>query len=203
MIDHVVYINLDHRTDRKEQIEKELHKIPCQNVQRFSAIREREGAIGCTKSHIEVIKMAMSAGWKNVLVLEDDMVFKDLKWDLLYEKMASYDVIVLGGMWPIYDKTTLKVTRCFGTGAYIVNESYYTRLLQNYEEGLLKYIKNVDPKLFPLRKRVEKTTFAIDTWWNNLQAIDNWFIVQMMYSPPSFSDVTNTTPNYTDRFIIE
>jgi len=203
MIDQVVYINLDHRTDRRQQIEKELPKIPCQNVQRFSAIRDREGAIGCTKSHIAVLRMAISLGWKNVLILEDDMVFKEEKWDLLYEKMTSYDAIVLGGMWPLYNKDSLKLTKCYGTGAYLVNSSYYTRLLQNYEEGLALYKKNIDPRIFPFRKRYPKTTFAIDTWWNHVQQRDSWFIVQMMYSLPSFSDVTNHIPDYTDRFIID
>jgi glycosyl transferase family 25 len=202
MIEQVVYINLDHRTDRREQIEKELHKIPCKNIMRFSAIRHTEGAIGCTKSHIAILKMAISSGWKNVLILEDDMVFKEEKWDLLYEKMTSYDSIVLGGMLCKYDKDSLKLTKCYGTGAYLVNSSYYTRLLQNFEEGLRLYIKNVDPRPFPFRTRYLKTTYAIDTWWNNVQQRDNWFLVQMMYSPPSYSDVTQDTPNYIERFIV-
>jgi glycosyl transferase family 25 len=202
MIDQVVYINLDHRTDRREQIEKELSKIPCQNVQRFSAIKNSIGSIGCTQSHIAVLEMAIQSGWKNVLILEDDMVFKEEKWDLLYEKMSSYDVIVLGGMWPEYSKDTLKLRKCFGTGAYIVNESYYHRLLANYKEGLALHIRNVDQRLFPIRKRYDKTAFAIDTWWNRLQATDNWFLVQMMYSPPSYSNVTNTTIDYTERFTV-
>lgn len=201
MIDQVVYINLDHRTDRRQQIEKELPKIPCQNVQRFSAIRDRKGGIGCTKSHIAIIEMAIQSGWKNVLILEDDMVFKEEKWDLLYEKMTSYDVIVLGGMLPLYDKDSLKLTKCYGTGAYLVNQSYYQTLLANYKEGLAFHIKNLDPRPFPIRKRYHKITFAIDTWWNRLQATDKWFIVQMMYSPPSFSDVKKIVMDYTDRFV--
>jgi GR25 family glycosyltransferase involved in LPS biosynthesis len=206
MIEQVVYINLDHRTDRRQQIEKELNKIPCQNVQRFSAIRDLHGDVGCSKSHVEVLKLAIQSGWKNVLILEDDMVFREEKWDLLFEKMASYDVIVIGGMSSVYDKNTLKLTKCNGTGAYIVNSSYYTTLLSNFEEGL----NNLHSKYYPKKEFFWSRpmpnyvpAYTIDQYWNRLQQKDNWFLVQMMYSPPSFSDITEYEEDYSDRFNID
>ena len=206
MIDQVVYINLDHRKDRREQIEKELLKIPCQNIQRFSAIKHAYGDLGCSKSHIEVLKLAIQSGWKNVLVLEDDMVFRETKWDLLSEKMSSYDCIVIGGMLPVYDKKSLKLTRCYGTGAYIVNSSYYRTLLSNFEEGAKKLELNYYPKKqffwnIPVVKYIPE--YTLDQYWNSLQEKDNWFLVQMMYSPPSYSDITDYIEDYTDRFNIE
>jgi GR25 family glycosyltransferase involved in LPS biosynthesis len=205
MIDQVVYINLDHRTDRREQIEKELLKIPCQNVRRFSAIRHPHGDLGCSKSHIEVLKLAIQSGWKNVLILEDDMVFREEKWDLLYEKMTSYDAIVLGGMLPEYNNDSLKLTKCYGTGAYIVNSSYYKTLLANFEEGAKKLELSYYPKKQFLWSRPTPKyapAYTLDQYWNSLQQKDNWFLVQMMYSPPSYSDITEFIEDYTDRFTI-
>jgi len=205
MIEQVVYINLDHRTDRRQQIEKELHKIPCQNVQRFSAIRDPHGDVGCSKSHVQVLKLAIQSGWKNVLILEDDMVFREEKWDLLFEKMTSYDVIVLGGMLPEYNKDSLKLTKCYGTGAYLVNSSYYRTLLSNFEESLKNLKSSYYPKkeFFWGRPRAKYIpAYTLDQYWNRLQQRDNWFLVQMMYSPPSFSDITKNEEDYTDRFTI-
>jgi glycosyl transferase family 25 len=202
LIDRVVYINLNHRTDRRQHMEKELSIFPSEKVTRFSAIRDQHGAIGCTKSHIAILEMAIRSGWKNVLILEDDMTFVNPQWDLLKEKMNSYDVIVIGASWPIYDRNTLKLFKCHCTGGYIVNSSYYTKLLANFREGLSLYIKNVDPKPFPIRKRYPKTVFAIDTWWNKLQKKDNWILVQMLSTITTYSDITKDTPNYTQRFVV-
>ena len=68
MIEHVVYINLDHRTDRRQHMEKEVSIFPSERVTRFSAIKHDYGAIGCTRSHIAVLEMAISSDWKNVLI---------------------------------------------------------------------------------------------------------------------------------------
>jgi len=45
--------------------------------------------------------------------------------------------------------------------------------------------------------------YTIDQYWNRLQQKDNWFLVQMMYSPPSFSDITEYEEDYSDRFNID
>ena len=83
-IEHVVYINLEHRKDRRENIEKELSIFSSEKVQRFDAIHEpKRGHLGCSKSHIEVLKLAIKFGWKNYLVVEDDAVFNLDSYSLL------------------------------------------------------------------------------------------------------------------------
>lgn len=59
-------------------IEKELKVFPMHKVIRFDAIKDVEGYIGCTKSHIAVLKMAIEHKWPNVLIVEDDMQWKNL-----------------------------------------------------------------------------------------------------------------------------
>ena len=136
-MDKIVYINLDHRKDRREEIEKQLSIFPQEKIERFSAIKHDNGAIGCSKSHIAVLELALKNNWKNLLVLEDDMLWNDqfdTQMKILEQKLSEpYDVIVLGGMWPHYDKKTLKLFKCYGTGAYIVNSSYYQTLLNNFK----------------------------------------------------------------------
>ncbi|WP_341268848.1 glycosyltransferase family 25 protein [Morganella morganii] len=78
-VDKVVYINLAERTDRQESIEFQMKKagIPQNKIIRFDAIKNENGTLGCTLSHIGVMAMAAEENWENVLVLEDDMIFND------------------------------------------------------------------------------------------------------------------------------
>jgi glycosyl transferase family 25 len=55
-IEHVFYINLDSRTDRRKEIEEELQRIGISG-ERFSAILAKPGIVGCNKSHLAVLKL--------------------------------------------------------------------------------------------------------------------------------------------------
>jgi glycosyl transferase family 25 len=208
-MDKIIYINLEHRKDRKESIEKQLSIFSQEKVQRFSAIKHTNGAIGCSKSHVTVLELAIKNKWKNLLVLEDDMLWNeqfDEQLNILEQKLSQpYDVIVLGGMWPHYDKKTLKLTKCYGTGAYIVNSSYYETLLNNFKEGLEKlenyhYSPPKNQFIWNKLKKQYTEEFNLDNYWNRLQERDNWFIVQMMYSKEDYSDIAKSKVDYSQRY---
>ena len=63
-IDKIFFINLDYRTDRLEEITNELetYNFPKDKIERFPAIkfkkdgRGEEGLIGCSMSHLEILK---------------------------------------------------------------------------------------------------------------------------------------------------
>jgi len=166
-IEHVVYINLEHRKDRREEIEKELALFG-EKVQRFNAVYEpKRGHLGCSKSHIEVIKLAIESRWKNYLVVEDDAVFDLESYPILEDLITRpYDVILLGGTALSFDKTYRCYNSCCTT-AYLVHESYYQTLLSNFEEGAKKLEKSYSLS----------DTYAIDQYWHQLQRSDNWYVV--------------------------
>ena len=59
--DKYMYINLQDRKDRKEQITKELGRmnIPENKIIRIDAVKNKyNGHIGCCKSHIKTLKLA-------------------------------------------------------------------------------------------------------------------------------------------------
>lgn len=206
LIEKIVYINLDYRTDRNQSILQTLKDIPSEKIQRFSAIREKVGRLGCTKSHIAVLKMAISQRWKNVLIMEDDMSWKTKdNLDTLRTLIQNpYDVIVLAGM---YSETIEhKLVRCHGTGAYLVNQSYYKTLLANFEEGYSLLYKALTKPIFRLggvkiiADRSAQYDYTIDMFWTILQAKDNWFILSMFHSLPQYSDVLNDVINYDGIF---
>lgn len=101
-----IYINLDHRTDRKIHIGSELKKIGL-DTERFTALEPTEkltfssiGHRGCVLSHRAIIQKALDEEIKNILIIEDDCCFTDdfnitselimtdlaniQRWDLLF-----------------------------------------------------------------------------------------------------------------------
>jgi glycosyl transferase family 25 len=206
MVEHVVYINLAHRTDRRESIESVLSCFP--KVERINAIRENPGFVGVTKSHIIALQHAITKGWDHVLIVEDDMVWINYEkyYPILLEQMKKpYDVIVLGGMLVDHDASTRKLFQCNGTGGYLVHRNYYKTLLDNFIEGLnlLTHSLLLNAKKFGLAFPIRNTLYRIDIWWHSLQKRDNWYILPMMYSPDGFSDVSQTEVKYSNLFLKE
>jgi len=68
-------INLKERTDRWELCDHEFYKINYY-PQRFEAIKNEVGKIGCFLSHLEILKQAQREN-KNVLIMEDDVEFDE------------------------------------------------------------------------------------------------------------------------------
>ena len=182
-IDKVVYINLDKRQERDEHMKRVTAVFPPEQVLRFSAIEAKPGSVGCTKSHIAVMKMAISQKWKNVLILEDDVVWNRIEEGYaLLEKLASqhYDVIHLGPSVPLYDVNTLRLYKASTTSSYLVNGSYLPTLLSNFQEGLELLLNTTDYKLY-----------ACDVYWNRLISKDTWYVCIpcLMYQQDNYSDI--------------
>ena len=150
-IKNAYYINLEKRTDRKVHVENELKKIGIK-AQRFNAIQLPNGALGCSMSHLKCIENAKQNGWDHVLVVEDDIKFldstlftKQLNKFLKYNK--TWDVILIAGNnhkpYIQYGDCCVKVFRCQTTTGYLVKNSYYDKLIQNYKEGINKLLKEL------------------------------------------------------------
>jgi len=205
-LEKAVYINLENRKDRKQEIEKELfHKIPTDKIIRLEAIRNKVGHIGCSQSHIKVIEMAIENNWKNILVLEDDAMFHKYKsgyktLEKLIETNPNFDVITLGNVSSEFDKKTMKLYKGQTTTAYIVNQHYYKKLLKNFKEGLDGLLKAKD--LSSQERLPYEQKYCLDQYWKNLQKIDNWYIVNpaLMIQRVSNSSIQDGVVDYTSYF---
>lgn len=203
-IDHIIYINLDKRIDRRKHIEENIIPIfGIEKVTRLSGIEDKHGSIGCAKSHIAALELSIINKWNNVLILEDDVsiqpsFYKNL--DSLKKLLHNtYDVILLGGGWASYNKITKKVYESSCCISYIVNKSYYYVLLHNFKESLK--LLNIFFETNHIYKPREYEKFAIDYRWKILQKNDNWFILNMMTPIKSYSDITNTIEDYSKFFV--
>ena len=199
-IDKVIYINLEHRTDRREEIETELNSMNI-DYERFNAISNPDfGIVGCTQSHLEIFKMAKEKGYKNILIFEDDFKFIVSKKvfeeqiELLYQSQVQFDICMLGYRLlksnPCHDFPFLqKAIDIDTTSCYIINESMYDTLIDLYEWTL--------PLLIDTRRH---WIYALDQIWKLLQPISKWYIfnTRIGIQRPSYSDLRKQwdTPNY-------
>ena len=169
-IDAVIYINLDHRPDRRAQVVPELRKhFPPRKIHRLTAIPTNPGWYGCTMSHIAALRWAESEGWNRVMIVEDDFQWTG-NFAVGRNQMRSFspaDVVLLCGSYPTYDPTTFRVTSAGTTTGYVVRKEYIPTLRSNFEDGLEKLQAEPD--------RVED--YCVDQYWKQLMQKDTWYIV--------------------------
>lgn len=189
-IEKVIYINLEKREDRKEQVEKELLLyFDPKKIIRFNAIYDDKGIIGCVKSHINVIEMAFKNNWDNCLIVEDDVMWNNFNDGYtILEKINknNYDVIVFGGTFSNYN-SDYKLNECKTTTAYLIKKHYYLTLLNNFKESLNLLLETND-----------RPNYSLDIYWNKLQKTDNWYIIvpSLCIQRPSFSNIENCNVDY-------
>lgn len=85
-------INLKSRTDRLESITKELNYIGWDNFEIFEAIN-KNSYMGCTLSHLEIIKIAKERGYSRVMVIEDDCTIMPYSKSFLTQLESQIDGI--------------------------------------------------------------------------------------------------------------
>lgn len=188
-IDKIIYINLDRRTDRRNEIEEELDELGIDYI-RFPAIENKNGALGCSKSNLECVKLAKKNRYKNVLILEDDftlLISKEQFYEeinKLFSPNVNFDVCLLA-----YNANYLqeceypflyKISDSQTTAGYIVNSSYYDTLIDTWEKAVA---------MFELTNDAKK--YTCDQSWKPLQQKDNWycFKIRIGRQRPSHSDI--------------
>jgi glycosyl transferase family 25 len=183
----VFYVNLDHRLDRREQIEGELATMGLP-FERFPAIKGSPGIVGCNKSHLAVLKEAQRRGYESVLIFEDDFQFlvdKETFWNTVRaaeESIKSFDVIMLAyNLKQSEPHSALldKVIEVQTTSAYIVHSRMYSKLIDLYEWAT------------PLLQTTgQHWIYALDQIWKRLQPTSEWyaFKTRLGLQRPSYSD---------------
>jgi len=175
-LDRIFIINLKHRTDRREHILREMKKQNITNYEFFDAVRPtteevndwnptfchhvmrdvhpnkfdnyRRGQLGCLKSHLGVIKLALSRSYKRILVLEDDTEFIQpfSNFHTFCKPLKDYDMLYLAGshVQPYKKipkmKYIVKITGTNTTGSYCIGE----KAMHFFVANIIRYSKEVD-----------------------------------------------------------
>jgi glycosyl transferase family 25 len=192
---HIVYINLDRRTDRRDQLEEELSRMGLRG-ERFAAIEHASGIVGCGMSHLAVLERAKAAEWESVLVLEDDFQFivdktmLETRMTAFFDKGLPYDVLMLSyhnlKQKPVNDFVS-KVLEAQTTAGYVVHRRFYDTLIGIWREGLSKLITTG-----------EHWNYALDQYWKRLQPEAHWFcmIPRIGAQRPGYSDLAGKHVDY-------
>ena len=142
----VQYINLHERFDRRCRLEELFGRVLHSLFIRFNAIKHKDGAIGCTLSHLKLLKQAIDENWDYFLVIEDDFMVDDFclfesKFKSIVESKMDFDVLLLGGnILPPYintSKHTIRVQHSQTTVGYMVKKHYYETLSQHKRRSIL------------------------------------------------------------------
>lgn len=197
-ITNVFYINLEYRVDRKQHVEEQLNNIGITNATRFNAIQTKNGAIGCSMSHLKLLDDAYKNNLDHILIVEDDITFLEPalfknQLNKFFELHGNnWDVILLAGNnIPPYipiDDTCIKVSSCQTTTGYLVNGHYIQILAQNVKMGLTHL----------LNKPNQANKFAIDKFWFILQRESKWFLIipLTVVQREDYSDIEKKKVNY-------
>ena len=195
-IARTVYINLDRRPDRRAEIEQELDKIGLLGKSdRFSAISHAVPFIGCSLSHLEVVKLAKQNKWKNVLIFEDDFRFVVSTDEFekclthLFNMYYSWGVVMFGynnqkeKELVLYDKPDnfFGITNETQTAScYLVDSSYYDKLIDCWT-----------PACDMLQTTFQHWLYMNDQSWKALQGDDRWLytLKRTGVQRSSFSDL--------------
>lgn len=204
-IDILYFLNLDHRTDRLQQIEGEIDKLGFEKekVHRIPAVYTPEiGVLGCALSHIKALDHFLQSSHKTCVILEDDFIFTtDINYckflfKHLFETKRVFDIVMLGGK--VMKEETIdspflkKVLDAQTTSAYMITKEFAPILRKNLLEGT-KLLE----QWFQLYKE-KKHEYCLDIYWKQLQPSNQWFVFhpKMGVQRESYSDIEKKITNY-------
>jgi hypothetical protein len=111
--------------------------------------------------------------------------------DLLFQKIPDWDVVMLGqntidskntGIQTSNHEQIIRIVDSQTTSGYLIKKRYIPRLLEIYENDMLKYMKSGTWK-----------NYYTDQSWKVLQKKDKWFSFYptVAVQRPSYSDIEN------------
>ena len=202
------FINLDERKDRLEHFNNLMGKCTLfSNLERFSAVKLKNGAAGCGMSHIKVLQKCLEMKEEYFLISEDDIVILNLDNYIEFVNNFSkiknsddWDIIVLtprGDMIKEENKTMnsvnfYRINNNQTTTAYIIKKRFINTLIDNFKTSVDGLLKDLNPDVF-----------SIDQYWKRLQNKYNFYYNKNIFAGqlPGYSSIENKIVNYNTRFI--
>jgi GR25 family glycosyltransferase involved in LPS biosynthesis len=198
MINKVYYINLNHRLDRKEHIEKLLKDSNLFDItERISALYNKVlPHAGCVLSHIVALERFIGSGEEYCLILEDDFTSNNIltfKSDIqnLFNDDVDFDIVQVSGNHIQLNDCEYRYLKSVidsqTTSGYIINRRFATTLLDNFKES------------YELISEFGRThEYCLDIFWKKLQPISKWycFFPALGYQIDSYSDIEKSHASY-------
>ncbi len=190
----ILYINLDSRTDRRENMERILDGY---NYERVPAVHDEYGYIGCAKSHIKCMEIVVERGYDKCIILEDDYVFiNDNNFNTIKIPDFDFDILLFCNHIKECDKIDNDFNRvkwAQWTSGYMVNKTIVEDLKYNLIEGMTKLSEIYNSGKIDRHMR----QYYLDLYWNKL--FDEYMAVGLNKTIASqlngFSDIQNQKTN--------
>ena len=198
----VYYINLAHRTDRKELFLQEMKKanIPDTILYRQEAVWiPYDGATGCTLSHLFALQTFLKSPHQVALICEDDFTWLEEPEIIqsFFTKLEgiSFNIVLLAGNVRMEEPSQFpflhRVYSASTTSAYLVHRKYAQTLYDNFKEGLQVRLTNYKDKDM-------LCSYAIDNHWRQLQMKHEWYIAhpKLGKQRADYSDIEKKEVDY-------
>ncbi len=146
--DKIYCISLEERTDRRKEAKVQFHKVGLSDRVEYLIVKRhpRNSEQGIFESHMTCIEKGIDAGARNILIFEDDIIFKrfsPIRLGRVIDFLRTYtawDAFFLGCLLKKSVRTGIKSVakvdyRCCAH-AYILNRNFAEMLLKESWKGL-------------------------------------------------------------------
>lgn len=148
--DKIVYINLDHRTDRRELFEQEMTNLGIDTYIRIPGLyadnteeetnKGRSRHIACGTVHRSIIESAKDGNLDNILIFEDDVTFVENSLEVIekaldtLQNVDDWDLLYLSGIvidkeLKYFSQNLVNANTILANHAYAINKRAYDRAL--------------------------------------------------------------------------
>ena len=206
-IDNTYCITIKERKDRQKIVSLQCSQLGLSfdfvKVEKNKENPEK----GCLESHMLCIKDAKLNGYKNVLIMEDDVKFNGPLLKMYLEQFKikvpeNFDIFYLG--YNIndgykYDDNIMKIISSQCAHCYIVNEKVYDYILDNVAKDWTKF--PIWQKRNSFEKQVNFNCRAVDLFYGKIVSdLGNSYGLYPMicHQLDSFSDIENKMVSYTN-----
>lgn len=199
----LVFINCDHRIDRREDFLSQFSKNDLKKIHRLSCSFDPENPeYGCMLSHIRVLEYAKkhfsNAHDSYIFIAEDDLQITDTRRYIdavnrFLDHGIEWDVLMIGHNTIISCaseiKDIIRTTNSQTASGYIIRYQYIDKLLAVYYEARDNYLHD---------KIWKPLAYCSDRSWKKLQPVDLWYAVnpRVAIQRESYSDIQKEIVNY-------
>jgi GR25 family glycosyltransferase involved in LPS biosynthesis len=193
--DAIFLVNLDRRPERLKSSCDELSKHNITDILRYPAIDGNEieyhgklnaGQIGCTLSHLGIVKYAKEQNLEKIFIFEDDISladnFNDVMASALSELPDNWDMFYAGGnhlkSFNPFSHHLVKLNGTLTTHAYGIHSRFYDTIINTIEASFNE---------------------VIDVYYFILHANSSSYCTnpKIAFQTPGYSDLENREVNYT------
>lgn len=196
-------VNLERRTDRLEHIKKELEYIGWE-YEIFQAI-DTNSHVGCSLSHIEIIKLAKQQELESVMVIEDDCTFMPFSKDLI-NKIESSCFLETFGIFNLSPTLNARINYSENC-QYLLDMTNLPEHLPheriNTATNCLIYHNSVYDKMLELEEPSNLKMYAIDTYISKFVTTENQSYCPILPICPQKNSESDVSSNCNKNYFIQ